>query len=73
MSKEIMSFIKSKKTGVICIDVKDQFIMNQITPAQEITITTQNQEITINGKTYKGTHIIVNNIGVFVDGVKQEP
>lgn len=73
MFKKIMSFIKSKKTGVICIDVKDQFIMNQITPAQEITITTQNQEITINGKTYEGSNIVINDFGVFVDGVKQKP
>jgi hypothetical protein len=66
MFKKIMSYLKSKETGTICIggDVKNSLIVNK---------TTQNQEITINGKTYKGTHIIVNNLGVFVDVVKQKP
>lgn len=75
MFKKIMSYLKSKETGTICIggDVKNSLIVNQITPAQEITIIPPEQEITINGKTYKGTHVVINDFGVFVDGVKQKP
>lgn len=45
---------------------------SQISGENSVQISGKNNSITINGKTYTGSNIIISDGEVFIDGVKQE-